>query len=157
MIKIEIPGRDRPLEIVSVVLDFNGTIARDGQLLPGAADRIQKLSKLVSVYILTADTYGTVRQQCMDLDATVKTFPRAGASACKAQIVQELGGKTTAAVGNGFNDIRMFDAAELSIAVLEKEGMCGGLLSHADVLAPSPEDALDLLLQPNRLRATLRS
>ena len=51
----------------------------------------------------------------------------------------------------------MFDLAELAIAVLDTEGMYAGLLSHADVLVRAAPDALDLLLKPNRLRATLRN
>lgn len=156
MIKIEIPGREAPLAIRSVVLDYNGTIARDGILLPAAAERIGQLQGLADLYVLTADTYGTVQRQCQGLGVTVRTFPRAGAAMCKAQIVRELGGGVCA-VGNGFNDIQMFDTAELAVAVLEKEGMCAALLAHADVLVPSPEDALDLLLRPDRLRATLRN
>lgn len=56
MIRVEIPGREQALCITSVVLDYNGTIARDGQLLPEAAERIRALSGKVDVYVLTADT-----------------------------------------------------------------------------------------------------
>ena len=156
MIEIRIPGREAPLRITSVVLDYNGTIARDGLLLAGAADRIRRLAEQTEINVLTADTYGTVQQQCEGLGVTVRTFPREGAAACKAEIVRSLGGGVFA-VGNGFNDIPMFDEADMAVAVLEKEGLCAALLSHADVLVTSPEDALDLLLQPDRLRATLRS
>ena len=156
MIEIEIPGWAWPLQIRSVVLDYNGTIARDGMLLPGAAERIRALSRQAAVYVLTADTYGTVEAQCAGLGVTVKTFPRAGAAACKEEIVRALG-EGVCAVGNGLNDIPMCDTAELSIAVLEREGVCAALLSHVDVLAAGPEDALDLLLRKDRLRATLRS
>lgn len=156
MIEIQIPGRERPLHIASVVLDYNGTIARDGVLLPAAAERIARLSRLTQVYVLTADTYGTVESQCSGLGVTVKTFPQAGAAACKADIVRELGAGVCA-IGNGFNDIPMCSLAELSIAVLEREGLCAPLLSHVDVLVTSPEDAMDLLLKSDRLRATLRS
>ena len=38
MIKIEIPGRET-IEIEHVVLDYNGTIALDGRLIAGAAER----------------------------------------------------------------------------------------------------------------------
>ena len=41
--------------------------------------------------------------------------------------------------------------------VLEEEGMCASLMLHADVLVKSIADGLDLLLRPDRLRATLRS
>ena len=53
MIRVEIPGREQALCITSVVLDYNGTIARDGQLLPEAAERIRALSGQVNVYVLT--------------------------------------------------------------------------------------------------------
>ena len=156
MIEIEIPGRDQPLRITSVVLDYNGTIARDGVLLEAAAERIRRLTGRAAVYILTADTYGTVEAQCSGLGAEVRTFPREGAASCKLDIVRGLGGGVCA-VGNGLNDIEMCRAADLSIGVVEREGLCAALLPHVDVLVTAPEDALDLLLQTNRLRATLRS
>lgn len=155
MIEISIPGRD-PLQIEHLVLDYNGTIAADGLLLPGAAERIRALSNQVCVHILTADTYGSVRAQCQDLGARIHTFPRAGAGACKEKIVKSLKGQAVC-VGNGFNDRAMFACSALSIAVLDAEGCWGRLVSCADVLVRRSEDALDLLLKPERLRATLRS
>ena len=74
----------------------------------------------------------------------------------KAQFVRALAGGACA-VGNGFNDINMFDEADLSIAVLEGEGMCAALLPHADVMVRSIAEGLDLLLKPDRLRADLRT
>lgn len=156
MLEIKIPGRPQPLQIQAVALDYNGTIARDGALLEAAIPCIRQLGELVPVYVLTADTYGTVQEQCRDLPVCVKTFPRENAAPYKEEIVRSLG-KDVAAVGNGFNDIPMFDASALAIAVIEKEGVCAALLSHADVAVTSPEDALLLLLKPDRLRATLRS
>ena len=41
--------------------------------------------------------------------------------------------------------------------MLEGEGLCAQLLTQADVLVTSAADGLDLLLKPDRLRATLRS
>lgn len=155
MIVIEIPGRE-PLRIDHVVLDYNGTVAADGMLLEGVGERINRLKEQVCVYVLTADTYGTVTRQCEPLGVTVRTFPREGAAGCKEEIVKGLEGGV-ACLGNGFNDIQMFDAAHLSIAVLEQEGMCAALLGHASVLVNSIQDGLDLLLKPDRLRATLRS
>ncbi len=155
MIVIEIPGRE-PLRIDHVVLDYNGTVAADGMLLEGVGERINRLKEQVCVYVLTADTYGTVTRQCEPLGVTVRTFPREGAAGCKEEIVKGLEGGV-ACLGNGFNDIQMFDAARLSIAVLEQEGMCAALLGHASVLVNSIQDGLDLLLKPDRLRATLRS
>lgn len=155
MIQIDIPGR-APLSISHVVLDYNGTIAVDGQLVPGLPARLEALSRQVELHVLTADTYGTVRQQCAGLPVTVHTFPRAGAGACKAEIVAGLQGGV-ACLGNGFNDIPMFGIADLAVAVLLEEGAYARLLLHADILVRSIEDGLDLFLKPDHIRAALRS
>lgn len=155
MLHIEIPGR-APMDIANVVFDYNGTIAVDGAVLPELRERLEALLKLVPVYVLTADTYGTVRAQCEPLGLTVHTFPREGAAQCKEEIVKALSG-ASACFGNGFNDIQMFDAAALSVAILEGEGLCAALLPHADVLVRSAAEGLDLLLKEGRLKATLRS
>lgn len=154
MIEISIPGRET-LRIEHLVLDYNGTIAVDGLLIEGVQERIEQLLPHVAIHVLTADTYGTVTAQCEPLGIHVEKFPREGAAACKKAIVERLSG--VCAVGNGYNDIPMFDSAELAIAVLEGEGMCSSLLLHGDVLVKSILDGLDLLLRPVRLRATLRS
>lgn len=155
MIKIDIPGREA-IEIEHIVLDYNGTVALDGRLMAGAAERMEKLGQLARIYVLTADTYGTVQAQCAGLGIEVKTFPQANAAERKAEIVRALCGGT-ACIGNGLNDIGMFDAADLSIAVMDGEGVCAALISHADVLVRSADEGLDLLLKPDRLRATLRT
>ena len=62
-----------------------------------------------------------------------------------------------ACLGNGMKDIPMLGGGRLSIALRVREGMCAALLSHASVVVRSIEDGLDLLLKPDRLRATLRS
>ncbi len=155
MIKIEIPGRDT-LSIENVVLDYNGTIAVDGHVIEPLKERLRLLQKQVNIIVLTADTYGTVRAECEPLGLRVETFPRSEAAACKAEIVKGLDGGT-ACFGNGFNDIAMFDLCDLAVAVIEGEGMCAELLSHADVLVTSACGGLDLLLKPDHLRADLRS
>jgi P-type E1-E2 ATPase len=155
MISINVPGRDI-IEIEHLVLDYNGTIAEDGRLIDGVSERLIQLKDTVEIHVLTADTYGTVRKQCEHLGVHVETFPRPNAAECKKEIVERLG-KRIMCVGNGFNDMQMFDLADLSVAVIEKEGMFAGLLTHADVLTTSINDALDLIIKPNRLRATLRT
>lgn len=155
MLQFEIPGRE-PLLLEHLVLDYNGTIALDGKLLPRAAQQITSLKKFLAVHILTADTHGTVQAECAHLGVTVHTFPGTGAGEHKAHIVEELTGGVCC-VGNGFNDIPMFGRAALSVAVIGHEGACGALLARADVVVTSIEDALDLLLRKGRLTATLRS
>lgn len=154
MLKIDIPGR-APVEIASLVLDYNGTIAVDGALLDELKPRLSKLAEVVKIYILTADTYGTVREETADYGIEVKTFPQGGAACAKADIVRQL--PDTCCFGNGFNDIEMFKVADFSVAIVEGEGMCAALLPQADVVVRTAAEAFDLLLKPDRLRATLRT
>ena len=67
-----------------------------------------------------------------------------------------LGLKTTAAVGNGANDARMLKEVALGIAVVQEEGAAVAAIQNADVAFQSINDALDALLSPDRLVATLR-
>ena len=155
MLTISIPGRE-PLELSHLVLDYNGTIALDGQIIPGIAERLQQLSKNLKISVITADTHGTAARRCEGLPLEVLTFPTTEVGAIKADHVRSLeGGVVT--IGNGFNDIPMSDAAGLSICVMESEGCCAALLSHCHFAVTSIHDALDLLLIPDRIRATLRT
>ena len=155
MIKIQIPGREE-LILRHLILDFNGTIAEDGNIIDGIRPRLDLLSKNLSIYVITADTHGTAAKKCEGLPLQVLTFPTTEVGKIKAQEAQKLGGGVVT-IGNGFNDIQMSDAADLSICVMGKEGCCASLLLHTDVVVTSIEDALDLLLIPGRLRATLRT
>lgn len=156
MIEIDIPGRGR-LVLTYLVLDVNGTLAVDGTLLPGVLERVQRLRAQLQVEMLTADTYG--RQTALDRQlgfAAHRLQPGQPEAAQKAAFVRSLGAEHTAAIGNGANDVEMLRVAALGIAVLEGEGTSVDALMAADVVVRSITDALDLLLQPHRLVATLR-
>lgn len=155
MIVYDIPGFD-PMRIEHVLLDYNGTIAKDGRMPESVRLLISRLADQVPVTILTADTHGTVRAECEGLDVHVETFPRAGAAQCKQEYARGIKGDA-ACLGNGFNDILMFDECRLSVAVMDAEGVCAKLVPHADILVRSMEEGLELLLAPDRVRATLRS
>ena len=57
MIRLDIPGLE-PLALEHLVLDLNGTLALDGQVLPGAYGRLAALLPEVTIHLLTADTGG---------------------------------------------------------------------------------------------------
>ena len=155
MLKIQIPGREE-LTLSHLILDYNGTIAEDGEIIESIRPRLEALSKDLSIYVITADTHGTAAKNCEGLPLQVLTFPTTEVGKIKAEQVQQMtGGVIT--IGNGFNDIQMSDAADLSICVMGTEGCCAALLAHTDVAVTSIEDAPDLLLIPGRLRATLRT
>jgi len=74
----------------------------------------------------------------------------------KAEYVRQLGPTRVVAFGNGMNDVGMLRLAALGIAVLAGEGMAISAVQAADVLALGPLDAIELVLNPKRLVATLR-
>lgn len=155
MIKIDIPGRES-LELENIVFDFNGTLAVDGKILENIKVKLNILSKLVNIYVLTADTYGSAKEECDKLNLNVRTFPKEMAGKYKREIVKSLGSKNTATVGNGFNDIEMFEEGVLAIAVIEEEGICSQLILKSDIITRSIEEALDLFIKQNRIKADLR-
>lgn len=155
MINIKIPGRcDYSIE--NIVFDYNGTIAANGKIEQSIKEKLSILCNMANVYVLTADTYGSAAEECQGLNLVLKTFPNDNAADYKARIVNALGRDKTICFGNGYNDIKMFEIAVLSVAVLEKEGMCSALMKESDIMVKSIEDGINLLLNPNALIATLR-
>lgn len=150
---LEIPGR-APLRLRRLLLDFNGTLARDGCLLRGVGVKLERLRQRLAVEVLTADTFGTARQSLAHFGIPCTVVANAAA---KAERVRSLGGDSVIAIGNGRNDVAMFDAAALAIAVVGAEGLACTALHAADLIAPDIGHALDLLLLPQRLVATLRA
>ena len=70
--------------------------------------------------------------------------------------VTESGCERTASIGNGKNDIQVFPVSVFSIAVIGNEGAYTKSAMQADVLVTDICNALELLLSPNRMTATLR-
>ncbi|MDH7570318.1 MAG: HAD family hydrolase [Armatimonadota bacterium] len=156
MIEQEVPGFGA-VRVAHVVADMNGTLAVRGNLVPGVAERLRRLAERVAVHVVTADTYGAARRLFQELPVTLTILHQCGEAAAKEEYVRGLGADVVAALGNGRNDAPMLAAARVGIAVLEGEGCATAALQAADVLTRSILDALDLLLDPLRLKATLRS
>jgi len=152
-LEIVIPGKDT-IRLKHVVLDFTGTLAFHGEPYPSIRERLWNLTTKLHVIVATADTFGTARQSLAGLPLEVRVI-RTGAD--KACIVEEIGPESVVAIGNGCNDVAMMEVAALGIAVIGPEGAAGDLLRVADIVVNSIDDALDLLENPRRIAATLRS
>jgi P-type E1-E2 ATPase len=155
VIDLSIPGRGN-FVLKYLVLDVNGTLAVDGTLLEGVAERLDRLREQLEIHLVTADTHGTQSTIEAELRVTA-THIRAGQEReQKAALINQLSPEHVVAIGNGANDIDMLKDAVIGIAVLGPEGASAETLLAADVVVTSISDAFDLLLIPKRLIATLR-
>jgi soluble P-type ATPase len=150
---VEIPGRTS-LELEYLLLDVNGTLTERGVLLAGIEERMGPIRERLEVRLLSADTFGTLADVAAALGLRATLAPTREA---KQREIAELGGHRCIAVGNGANDAAMVADAALGIAVIGPEGAAASLLAAADVVARSITEALDLLLEPRALAASLRS
>src|SRR5215469_12567905 len=75
MLAIAIPGfRDLVLE--HLVLDYNGTLAIDGRLIPGVREALAALSDQVEIHVVTADTFGSAASELSGLSVKMTIIGR---------------------------------------------------------------------------------
>ena len=155
MIQFNIPGVGE-YTLEHLVMDVNGTLAVDGQLIEGVASRIASLRERLSIHLLTADTHG--RQGIIDrqLDLTAVRIQPGDEVLQKADYIRRLGAERVVAIGQGANDAQMLAVARLGICVMSVEGVAKETLLAADLVAPTILSALELLEQPMRIVASLR-
>jgi len=134
-------------------LDLNGTLARDGVLLPGVARALADLGEHLEVHLLTAGTFGGIAE--VEAALGLKAVP-IGRGPEKEAFVRRLGAESCVAVGNGRNDQLMLRTARLGIAVLGPEGMASETAGAADIVVGDILTGLELLANPLRIVATLR-
>ena len=155
MIELDIPGRGR-YTFKYLVLDMNGTITLDGELIEGVAERLQALGNSLNITVITADTHGGADKLAEILKIEVhKLHPGEGGSQ-KLTFIKKLGAENTIAIGNGSNDALMLKESALGICIVGREGASAEAGQNSDILITDICDALDLLLKPKRLLATLR-
>lgn len=155
MWKLDIPGF-KTLEIQFLVLDYNGTLGKDGKLISGVKERLISLSKDFEIHVVTADTFGSAAQELEGVPVSLKILDTENQAVAKQNHIQNLDSKHVIAIGNGRNDRLMLQEAALGIAVLQEEGASTETIRSADLVCKSVTDALDLLRNPKRLVASLR-
>lgn len=155
MINFNIPGLGE-YHLEQLVMDVNGTLAVDGQLIAGVAAKIASLREQLTIHLLTADTHGQQAAIDQQLSITAVRIKPGAESLQKAEYVRRLGSETVAAIGQGANDAEMLAIAHLGICVMSTEGVAKQALLAADLVAPTILVALDLFEKPNRIVATLR-
>lgn len=156
MITIQTSGIPK-IEVEHVVLDYDGTLAIDGKLIISVKSMLKLLSEKVNIHILTADTFGNAKEELEGIDCSFHYVNSPKQDLYKEDYVNHLEREKVVAIGNGTNDASMFRAAALGIAVIQKEGTSIKAILESDIVCCSIEDALELLLNPLRIIATLKN
>jgi soluble P-type ATPase len=156
MIEVVVPGFG-VLRLSHLVCDYNGTLALDGDLLPGVAAALRALADDVQIHVVTADTFGQAAAQLEGLPLRLTIIPGASRGDAKLAYISRLGADGVVAMGNGRNDAQMLRAARVGIALVRGEGGAAEALAAADIITWGVLDALGLLREPRRLVATLRA
>ena len=142
--------------IKHIVLDYNGTIAKDGKLKVEVANLLPLLAQKYTLHVITADTFGSVKKELQDFKLHVKVLQSEDHTLEKKLYIDELNANECVAIGNGNNDIKMIQSAAIGIAVLGDEGCSTKSLLASDITCKYIAEALELMLNTKRLVATLR-
>jgi soluble P-type ATPase len=156
MFSIEIPGYGK-LELDHFVTDFSGTLSEDGHLLPGVKEKINELSALLNIHVLTSDTFGRAKKELKNIQCVLHVLEGEDHILQKENYINMLGADRVVSLGNGNNDVRMLRASKLGISVCLREGCSRKAIDASNIFVLSPNDAFDLFLNPKRLIASLRT
>ena len=153
--KIEIPNYGE-FTINNLAFDFNGTLATGGEVPEKIIKKLDSLTANFKVYILTADTFGTVREMVQELDIEIAIIEKGNGTNFKRDFIQKIGKKETIAIGNGNNDRLMIKEAAIGIALIGNEGAAIDTILNSDLVINNIFDVFTLLEEPERLIASLR-
>jgi len=156
MIEFTIPGKGR-IRIKNIVFDVNGTIAIDGKIDEKIKKKLEKLAQKVTVILLTADTYGTIEKEMGKTGIKIQKISSPGEVEEKEDFIKKLGEEQTIAIGNGENDRLMLKRAILGICVVDKEGASSKAVKNSDIVVYGRETVFELIDNPQRIIASLRS
>ncbi len=90
MVTLDIPGRKK-MCIKHLVLDYNGTIALDGKLLPGVQELIAALALRFEIHVLTADMHQSCGRELSGLPVKISVIAGSPEDAAKLAYVRTLG------------------------------------------------------------------
>ena len=83
MIEIEIPGFQR-LQLAHLVLDYNGTLAVNGDLIDGVKFCLSELAGDLRIHVVTADTFGKAAHALAEVDCHLVILPPGNQAVAKA-------------------------------------------------------------------------
>jgi P-type E1-E2 ATPase len=114
------------------------------------------LSQKLDIFLVTADTNKSAERLVRDLPVTLYTIKETEENDQKLRVVLKQDKNNTVSIGNGCNDVSMLKESAIGICIVGGEGASAEAMMVSDLVISTINDALDLLLKPHRLRATLR-
>lgn len=157
MIQLQIPGVKNELHLEHLVVDFNGTLAIEGKLIPGVKELLTNIAQKLQVHVVTGDTFGTAVEQLKDIPCKVKVVEDTHQDFQKGKYVADLGSDSVVSIGNGNNDRTMLQLSAIGITVIQSEGAASSSITAGNLVCLSIKDAILLLEHPKQLVATLKS
>ena len=159
-ISIDIPGFGL-CKIDAILTDYTGTLSRKGRLIPGVRDQLTKLAELVEIHVITADTFGLAQEELEGIPLTHQRLEGRNHDIQKREYGLRFDLRRAAALGNGNNDRLLLkvvkEAGGVAVAVDNGEGCATDALLNSNLFIVGAVNALDLLIEPNSCKATLRS
>jgi len=153
---IDIPGFKK-VTITNLICDFNGTLANKGELINGVAKLMNELAVKIKIYVITADTFGTVEQQLKGINCEILKISNENQAKQKLDLLNKLNPENTVCFGNGKNDELMLKNSVIGIGIMENEGIFSKNILNAHIICKNIQNAFELLLIPKKLVATLRN
>ena len=155
MIGIDIPGGES-LRLEHLVLDYNGTLAVDGEIVAGVVRMLNALSQRLQVHVVTADTFGASAPTWRKPPARCMSS-RSSSRTAETGLHQELGQRRRGLRGE--RKKRPFDARRGGCRH-RSDSTRGRLCQNpgkADIVCTDILSALELLTHHKRIQATLRT
>ena len=151
-IAIDIPGFGSR-NILSILTDYTGTLSRGGRLSDGNKEILFKVSDLLDVHVLKADTFGKAEDELTGIPVTFHRLSGERQDIQKQEYGWKIGLRQSAVLGNGNNDRLLLKAAKdvggIAIAVDNGEGCATDalLISNLFILIVGAANALNLFLE----------
>jgi len=153
---IKIPGFGE-FDIEYLILDLNGTLAIDGIISESTYKKLEKLKEDFSIFIVSGDIHGNLNKHSESLGVnhiSVKSEVSPGQQ--KLNFAISLGENNSICIGNGNSDVNMIKHAAIGIAVINPEGASLKALSVADIIVLNIDNALECIINTQRIIATLQ-
>jgi len=149
----EIPDAE-PLDLRTIILDLNGTLSVSGVVPDGVQERITKLKQRgFEIILFTGNTRGNANELAQSLGIEWRL---AANGAEKRDLALKMNPEYCVSIGNGLIDLELMKVVKFRMVTIQAESVHVQTLLNSDVIVPTIINALDMLLDPNILIATIR-